>query len=350
LGRSYGISSHVDQDLTIDCAYFSRGGDRLLVIQSGNHGSEASAGAAVQALVMHRYLSRLLGNGIDVYFIHALNPYGFKYDRRTDEWNVNLNRNFSIDGLVYGLPNEDYRRLRPEFEPSGPVRSDAFGSLGVELQFLGVAVGDGFSSRALNLGLNSGQYQYPQGLNYGGTGPAQQTGFLRQELTPILSRPYRKILFLDLHTGLGDDGVLSIIKGIHPSELLWPDFEAMLGGYDRQGVVIRSGQDPGYFPTAGDVIDFVPALAPKPDRVLAVTMEYGTLGTDPLSELRSASRLILENQAHFHGCTGPGVCDTAEENFRQLFNPSSVSWRLKVLDRADLVFFVLAEKFRASSP
>ena len=168
--RSWPVTSNVDPDLTIDHALFARGGDRLLVLQSGIHGSEAQSGSAVEAFVMNTYLSRLLSAGIDVAFIHTLNPYGFKYDRRTDEFNVNLNRNFSADGSAYKIVNEDYRKLRSVFEPSGPVGNVDIASLREGMVFFEGLVESGFSSKALNDGLDNGQYEFPQGLNYGGDG------------------------------------------------------------------------------------------------------------------------------------------------------------------------------------
>jgi hypothetical protein len=95
----------------------------------------------------------------------------------------------------------------------------------------------------------------------------------------------------------------------------------------------------------GDVIDFVPLLAPDPDRVLAVTMEYGTLGTDTLSQLRSAQRMILENRAHFHGCATPSVYAAVRRNFAELFNPSDGVWRRQVIGIAARIFSLLAARF-----
>ena len=45
------LAKSKDPDLTIDYGIFARGGDRLLVVQSGIHGTEAASGAAVQAYV-----------------------------------------------------------------------------------------------------------------------------------------------------------------------------------------------------------------------------------------------------------------------------------------------------------
>ena len=73
----------------------------------------------------------------------------------------------------------------------------ALASLGGEAQFIASYFGNGFDAKSLNEGLNTGQYEFPAGVNYGGQSPAQQTEFLRQELGPLLARPYRKVLFLD---------------------------------------------------------------------------------------------------------------------------------------------------------
>jgi hypothetical protein len=332
------IASPTDRDLTIDYGFFSHGGDRLVIIQSGIHGSEAAPGSAVQELVLNEYLTKLLDRHIDVFFIHAMNPYGFKYFRRTDEFNVNLNRNFVLNDRDYERPNPDYERLRRMFEPVGPVHNAWLSALGNYARFIACVIGDGFNATPLTIGLDSGQYRHPKGMNYGGRAPAEQVSFLRSTLGPIMARPYRKILFLDFHTGLGNAGELAIIKGIHPSGKLLSEFTQLMDHHEQDGIVIHSGSDAGFFPTFGDVIDFAPSLAaPSDARVLALTMEYGTMGTDTISQVRSASRMILENRAHFYPCANSDNAPCAEvgAEFRAMFSPSDQAWRLKVMREAN---------------
>lgn len=343
--ETWHIAGANDRDLTIDHAFFGGGGDRLLVIQSGIHGPEAPAGAAVQALVLDRYLAPLLARGIDVFLVHALNPYGFKHGRRVDEANINLNRNFDADGSIHRTRDADYARYKALFEPAGPVRSASLDAFAIGVRFVATYLSNGLDARSINEGLNSGQYEYPRGLNYGGARPAEQSAFLRAKLAPVLARGYRKSLVLDVHTGLGEAGVLAIIRGLRPSPALSGELEAMLRGHERDGIVVRSGQDPGFYPTTGDVIDFIPALSPEPGKVLAVAMEYGTMGADTLSRLRSAARLILENQAHLHGCTRRDVCEAVARDFWELFNPSSPDWRLGVMRKAERVLDALVERY-----
>ena len=338
---SFPVASPTDKDLTIDYGFFGRGNDRLVVIQSGIHGSEAIPGAAVQELVLKEYLSRLLDRHFDVFLIHALNPYGFKYVRRTDEFNVNLNRNFALDARDYGKQNPDYERLRNLFEPAGPVHDVGLSAMGIHARFIGHVIGDGFNATPVTIGLDSGQYLHPKGMNYGGQTPAQQVSFLRNTLAPVMARPYRKILFLDFHTGLGKNGELAIIEGIRPPRALLGEFAQLIERHEQDGIVIHSGSDAGFFPTSGDVIDFVPSLvSPSDPRVLALTMEYGTMGIDTFSQLRSASRMILENRAHFYPCTknDSAPCAEIREDFRTLFSPPDQAWRLQVMREANLTF------------
>ncbi len=339
------VPSPTDPDLTVDYGIFSRGGDRLLVIQSGIHGTEAASGAAVQAYVMRKILPELLAKGIDVVFIHALNPWGFKNGRRNDEFNVNLNRNFSANGKIFDFSNPDYRRFRGVFEPPGPVGSLFWGAANVAAGFAAGYIANGFDSKSLANGLDNGQYEFPAGINYGGRGPQPQTGFLRQSIGPVLARPYRKTLYLDFHTGLGENGVLAVILGKAPAPGPMRDLQGMLEAQESRGIKIVTPNDPGFFPTEGDVIDFVPSLAARPAAFLAVTMEYGTVGIGAAAQLQSASRMILENQKYNHGCATQTACDTIDRETREMFNPSGAGWRQAVIREADLVFRILIEKF-----
>ncbi len=334
--------------LTIDTGFFPAnrpgGGDRLLVLQSGIHGSEAPAGSAAQALFMRDFLAAYRAQGVDVFVIHALNPWGFRHGRRTDGANVNLNRNFSPDDSIYALANPDYDRHRALFEPGGQVGDAGVARASTMAGFLAAVLGDGFSSKRLNIGLDQGQYAAPLGLNYGGAGPTQQVAFLRRVLPPLFrARPYRRILFLDFHTGLGQAGELAVIRGIRPEPTLLEEMSGRLQG--QAGIVFSGPDSPGNFPTTGDVIDFVPAMAPDPTKALAVTLEYGTLGGDTLSLLRSAAIMIRENQMHHAGCADPEDCRATRDAFRQLFNPGDGVWRSQVLARAHGVFAGLAAGF-----
>ena len=84
----------------------------LLIISSACHGVEGFCGSGVQNALLadpawHAAAERA---GVAVLYIHALNPYGFSWLRRTTHENVDLNRNFQ--DFSKPLPhNEAYDRL-----------------------------------------------------------------------------------------------------------------------------------------------------------------------------------------------------------------------------------------------
>jgi predicted deacylase len=67
--------------------------DQIFIISSGVHGVEGFCGSACQiALLQSGILSSTKSSAI--LLVHALNPFGFAHLRRTNEDNVDLNRNF----------------------------------------------------------------------------------------------------------------------------------------------------------------------------------------------------------------------------------------------------------------
>jgi predicted deacylase len=341
--RQFRIPSQIDSDLSMDIGYFGGSGRRLIVLQSGIHGPETPAGAAIQQLFIEKYLRRFLNMEVDVLLVHAVNPYGFKFGRRVDESNIDLNRNFTLNPNLYHIENADYLRMRSILEPPGRVAGLGLAYARIELGLVLKYAMSGFDRRRANAAI-TGQYRFPRGLNYGGSGPTEQVRIFSDLYRGLFSR-YEQILILDIHTGLGEKGVLNII----PSEN--SNTESLKGLVDRfsrlksEGVkTVDLAADKKFYGPNGDVIDFVPQLAPKTACTIALTMEYGTLGSNLLNELDTVSRLVLENQAHFNGCLSDSICAQVKRAFAELFNPSDEGWRNAVLSRADRVFEAFADR------
>ncbi len=347
--EKFKVPSARDADLTIDYGYFSRPGNAgLVVLQSGIHGPESYAGAAVQKLFLRKYLTTYLEHGVDVLLIHALNPYGFKYATRADEDNINLNRNFSSDGLIYQVHNEGYVRMRDMFEPQGPVNSVWWSSLMSHVRIATKFISLMFHSREIYQAMNSGQFESPKGLSYGGHKGQIQHLFLQKLLPPLFAAHSGAILFLDFHTGLGQAGTLQILNGLDPDAKLLKAVHARVDALHTEKIEMVDASDrshPDYYTTYGDVTDFAVKLGPQPNRILGLTMEYGTMPLNILGKLRSASRMILHNQAHAFGCSTPEVCAEVDQNFLEMFNPLDPVWRQKVVSKADQVFSVLVNWF-----
>jgi hypothetical protein len=172
----------------------------LLIVSSACHGVEGYCGSGVQtALLGHKaWRAAAREAGVAVLYIHALNPYGFSWWRRTTQENVDLNRNFH--DFHAPLPrNAAYDELAALIVPSEwPPAPETEATLQRFAQERGVP--------ALQAAITGGQYAHPEGLFYGGRGPTWSQTTLRHVLQDHGTQCDR-LGWIDLHTGLGPSGV-----------------------------------------------------------------------------------------------------------------------------------------------
>jgi Protein of unknown function (DUF2817) len=171
----------------------------VLLVSSACHGVEGFCGSGVQNALLADagFQAAAHTAGVAVVVIHALNPHGFSWWRRTTHENVDLNRNWQ--DFSQPLPeNPDYDALAhllvpPTWPPSEAVR----------------AALDEFALRrgamALQTAVSGGQYKHPEGLFYGGRNPTWSRQTLGHVLADHGSRCAR-LGWIDLHTGLGPSG------------------------------------------------------------------------------------------------------------------------------------------------
>ncbi|WP_418316752.1 M14 family metallopeptidase [Piscinibacter sakaiensis] len=173
---------------------------RRLLISSGCHGIEGYCGSAVQTMLLGDAALRAAcrGVGVSVIHLHALNPWGFSWWRRTTHENVDLNRNFH--DFSQPLPdNPGYDELAELLVPEQwPPSDDVKAALGSFIERHGIG--------ALQAAISSGQYCHPDGLFYGGQAPSWSNLALRRILREVLPGANR-IGWIDVHTGLGPCGV-----------------------------------------------------------------------------------------------------------------------------------------------
>ncbi|WP_334160494.1 M14 family metallopeptidase [Achromobacter insolitus] len=174
--------------------------ERLLIMTSATHGVEGFCGSGCQLALLDDapMLERVRRAGVALLLVHAVNPYGFSWVARTDEGNVDLNRNaqpFGSQalpanpgyGLVHGL------LLPQEWPPTDQNRQD----LARHIEQHGLP--------AVTQAVSQGQYTHADGLFYGGDRPAASLVNLRDILQTHASR-YARIGWIDVHTGLGPRG------------------------------------------------------------------------------------------------------------------------------------------------
>ena len=205
--RGLGVETHVHplpgrdgEMLAMDVARDGpRNATSVLVISSACHGVEGFCGSGVQGALLEDAAWHQAAHdaGVAVLYIHALNPYGFSWWRRTTHENVDLNRNFR-DFSIGAQRNAAYDELAslivPEAWPPDQATVTALDRFVAER-----------GERALQQAISGGQYHHPDGLFFGGTAPTWSNQTLRQVLRDHATRCTR-LAWIDLHTGLGPNG------------------------------------------------------------------------------------------------------------------------------------------------
>jgi hypothetical protein len=171
----------------------------LLIVTSACHGVEGYCGSGVQNALLAdaAFHAEAQHAGVAVLYVHALNPYGFSWLRRTTHENVDLNRNFQ--DFDRPLPhNEAYDKLAhllvPAIWPPTPEVKAGIAAFVAE-----------HGQKALQAAVSGGQYEHPQGLFYGGRNPTWSQQTLRHVLRDH-GRRCARLAWIDVHTGLGPNG------------------------------------------------------------------------------------------------------------------------------------------------
>ena len=228
--QAHPMRGHDDEALAMDVV---RDGPAdataLLLLTSACHGVEGFCGSGVQIALLQDAAFRAAARqaGVAVLYVHALNPYGFSWWRRTTHENVDLNRNFQ--DFSQPLPhNAAYDELAhlivPASWPPAP-----------EVQ---QAVADHIAKhgeRAWQTAVTSGQYQYPEGVFFGGHNPS----WSRQALHHVLQgqgQRCSRLGWIDFHTGLGPSGVGERIFAYKDDAAALARARAWWGGPQGQGL------------------------------------------------------------------------------------------------------------------
>jgi nitrogen fixation-related uncharacterized protein len=189
--------------LVTDVAWLGpKASSRVFLCTSGMHGLEGSAGSAAQCAWLAAQPE--LPEGVAVCLVHALNAWGFAYIARCTENNVDLNRNFMDFGSA--LPaNPHYHHIRDVIRMKD-VGPQSFGTLMADHQRLVGMIG----AAALAYAVNAGQYEDPEGLAYGGSGPEFGHRIMRDHVLPRLKHATH-VGLIDWHTGVGAYGEVAFL-------------------------------------------------------------------------------------------------------------------------------------------
>ncbi len=289
---------------------------KLMVLISGTHGVEGPYGSACQTAWLAQKDDWALPDDTAVLMIHLINPWGTAWQRRVNEDNVDLNRNF-IDWKGRKPQNKAYAELHPALAGAawdGPERIKADELLAELVKTKG--------QTDVSLIIEAGQYDFVDGLFYGGDRPVWSNRVLTTVLAEFGTTAAQIIVF-DMHTGAGPYGypALLSVSPVNHAGLAWgteifgPAMVPVITGESATTTTGIAATATGY------VSAFVHA-AMRQARVLPLVMECGTLNATEMQR-----RVVADNWLHLYGKLETERGQKIKTELMHGFIPQDESWQ-----------------------
>ena len=301
----------------------------LLIVSSACHGVEGFCGSGVQVSALHdaEWREHARAAGVAVLYVHALNPYGFSHIRRVTHENVDLNRNFHDFSQAAagqrGLPRaacrcccpRNGRRRRPTQRPSRSYIAT-------------------HGEAAFQAAITRGQYEFPDGLFFGGTAPTWSNLALREVLRAHGTARRRASPGSTSTPGLGPSGVGERIFAGRDDAAAVARARAWWGGEGATPVTsIYDGSSTSAFLT-GLMWSAVYEECPQAEYT-GIALEYGTVPVlETLQALRAEHWLHVHPQApRRHWRRG------IKQQMKDAFYTDTDEWKDQVLRQAREALF-----------
>lgn len=320
------------EELSTDVAWFGdRRAPKLGILVSATHGVEGYCGSAAQ-------LDWLTGRGYErlksdeaMLLIHAINPYGFAWDRRVTQEGCDLNRNF-VDFAAPLPQNEAYDLLADSLVPrelDGPL----FVAAEATIENFRTTYGE----IAFRKARTSGQYRHPTGMFFGGLGPTVARQTLERIVSDYSVKSRQFVLILDYHTGLGPYGHGELqceqASGLSGYQRACDIFGPSVTSPDlgtSSSIVLHGTQDEYWQRLLGD-------------RHVYVCLEFGTYPPDAARPLLRADHwLFAYGQQNIQTEIGHEI----RRRVKQHYSPERADWKEMVLYRSRQVHRQMIEGLR----
>jgi hypothetical protein len=317
--HAVSVDGYDDGTLTIDVAFVGSPDPRwTVVVSSGLHGVEGFFGSAIQVA----WLTDVATSGFQpehgrIVLVHAINPYGFMLQRRTNEDNADLNRNFLFSSESYRGAPDGYADLDAFLNPtSPPSRLEPYRLKALwNIWRLGLP--------AIKNAVAGGQYDYPKGIFFGGHGPAQSSRIIQDNFDQWIGSA-SDVVHVDFHSGLGKYShyKLLLVEPMNSPNLEW--YRDHFGAESVEPVA--NGEGTAY-EASGIIGDWI-ARHFKERNYRFLAAEFGTY-----SVIRVLGALRAENRAHFYCEPNSRVYQRTKNELLECFCPASDSWRKRVLEQ-----------------
>ena len=326
----YSHAINEGDGLYIDSFYLPSTAEKtnLVVLTTGVHGMEGYIGSVMLDVFFQEVYPTLDTENTGILVVANVNPYGMKYYRRYNENNVDLNRNFILDWDSFDrASNKEYPKVDTFLGPTGKIGNGLWHEVGFYLSLGKTAITDGAGT--ISDALLTGQYEYPQGVYYGGNGDEASTVYLKDVFSRCLDSEYENVVHIDIHSGYGPRYNMVIFNSVYETMTEKESQEAF--GYDY----IIAHDSESFYATTGDTTDFFYRLAQQKQTetdLFSTCFEFGTIGDDFLDTILSLKYTVDENRNHWYPTDNATSAEIVRQNYMELFYPTETAWREKTVE------------------
>ncbi|MBD8216689.1 DUF2817 domain-containing protein [Erwinia persicina] len=322
------LSGPQGEALFTDVAVIGRAdAPQVMLVVSGTHGVEGYYGSDSQIAWLEELDGSTLPQDVALVLVHLINPWGTAHLRRVNEDNADLNRNF-VDFSAEVPHNAAYPALHSLYtcrDLDGVERAEADVQMALKCADIGW--------NGVKRIVEAGQYQFADGIFYGGSQASWSQQILRQIIANHLQMARRMISF-DLHTGAGAWG--------HPmllaiAERAYPALDEAKRLFSEWLTVIITGasseSDTGVTATAtGYLSQFMLDQLPETD-LIQLVVECGTY------DGREMHRRVRDDHwLHLYGDLNSEQALRVKQQLFEGFYPADPDWRALTALRTRQVF------------
>ncbi len=330
-GTPARLNSHVldakgpdGQELSTDVVRFgSEKASKVLMMICGTHGVEGLSGSACMVDWLQQGHWRALPDNMAVVLVHCLNAYGVAWRQRQTEENIDLNRNFVAHASGNYRSNNLYDEMHDALVRAAPFTPE-WGKANEELNGFRQEFGEDQFSRAIL----AGQYDHPDGLFFGGNGPARS----HLTIAKILKKhcaDARDLAIVDFHTGLGPygHGVMGI--SAMPGSPAYRRAEHWYGKETITPIIGLIGQENSASDMGmGDMGSGLQQILPHITLIYGA-LEYGTYDVERFIEVYRANCWMQK-----FGRRSDALGNRIADEFEAFFYPRCDIWKEMIIWRA----------------
>ena len=283
-----------------------------LLLISGTHGVEGHFGSGVQTGLIRTNIAGALPPDTKLVMLHALNPFGFAFDRRVNEDNADINRNF-VDH-AHPPANPAYEALAEWIAPRD-ISENAMRAANAKLR----AFAEEKGALALQEAVSRGQYRFADGLYYGGARESWSRHMLRDVLDEDFAH-VKRLVVVDFHTGLGEHGAGEMITEDLPDSKTYRRQKRIWGARVKSSEAGESVSAP----LVGTIDKWVAGWSGRRELTFAAL----EVGTSPMRDVFNALR--KDNWLYCFARGSNAQREAIRREIRAAFYPDTKEWKQKV--------------------